>query len=157
MTLIKYLLIFILFSSFVSVSAQEVLVLKKIGSMRRSTYKVGDAIAFTFKDDNLKKRLVIRGLREDTIIFNAGAVPVNSIGTIYIKNDFRSWNPGTYINVLAIAGVGYTGLSLANEQRVSKGTLFTSAALVGSAVFLNFLKRKKVKIKNNIRLEVEGI
>lgn len=134
---------------------QPFLILKKEGTFRRSIYQAGDVLSFKLKNDKQRKNLVIKEMYGDTILFAAGPVTVDEIATVYIKNDYRNWNPSTYSFFFIIAGTGYVGLGAINDGKVEQGAWLTSAALVSSGILISLLKRKKVNIRNKIKLKIQ--
>ncbi len=156
MTFYKYLiLIILLVVACKHAHAQPYLILNKTGTLRKSVYQPGDLFSFELKNDKQRKNLVIKELREDTIVFTGGDIDISEIGTVYIKNDFRSWNPTAYSSFFIVAGAGYIGLGAVNDKKVSANTMATSAALVSTGILINIFKRKKVKVEDRIRLAIQ--
>lgn len=156
MTFHKYLILIILLVVACQHSyAQPYLILKKTGTFRRSVYQPGDLFSFELKNEKQRKNLVIKELRDDTIVFTGGDIDISEIGTVYIKNDFRSWNPSTYSSFFIIAGAGYIGLAAVNDRKVSANIMATSAVLVSTGILIKIFKRKKVKVEDRVRLEIQ--
>ena len=153
--IIKSFLIFVLLIVVVDMTcAQPYLILRKEGTRRRSVYQKGDILSFRLKNDKQRKNLEIKELYADTIVFKGGPVTIDEIGAVYIKADYRNWNPATYTYFLVIAGTGYAGLAAVNDRKVGANTIATSSALVASGLIIHFLKQRKVKIKNKVKLEI---
>jgi len=151
---IKLLVTIIILLKLTELKAQPYLLLYKDGSLRKSQYHAGDPISFKLKGDDQKKTLIIKNLMDSTIVFEGGEVALNEISTVYIKEDFRSWSPSTYATVLFIAGTGYMGLELINDNTISQNTAITSATLISLGALIHLVKRKKVKINDKYKLKI---
>ena len=148
--LIKNLLVsIVLLFSVISMSGQQVLLLKKPGKIKYYTYRIGDDIIFKTQKHNTKVYGIIYRITDTSMVVNGKyEVLLNDIVKIYRDR----WGVRFLQQITRYAGLGYFGLDVLNRAIngqgpiVQKQTLIIAISLVGFSYALYPLHVRTMKI-----------
>lgn len=149
---LSFLLLLFLFQG---LSAQDYLLIRKKGSMRRYEYRVGDT--FVYKQKGMKEFFKDRITQfvDSTIVMENNIVLIEQIIEVDVQNAFTN-RPQLLLaaeRTLPTIGYGLLAIDLfnntvvdGNEFSLDKGTTITSGALVVSGYALKAFRRKRIDL-----------
>ncbi len=124
------------------------------------TYRAGDVISFSTREDGSRMTSQISGFEGDTlIVFKNYKINPADITVMYVDEKTMGWYfPRHQIDeILMIAGLGYPLLDLINEsiingRAVDRDVLIVGGALFGAGFLARWLISDKIKIKGRRKL-----
>jgi len=158
---LKKILLLLFSITGLSATAQDYLVLEKMGTKKRYEYFPDDQLTFKIVDEEHFRKDRIVALSDSSILFASGRVPLKEIERI--KPPASSWMAATG-GTLVIAGIGYYLIDTFNQTVIAgnkysndEAVLRTSLILAGTGAGLILFSTKKVKLNNNWRIRMVDI
>jgi uncharacterized protein with WD repeat len=155
----KLILVLVIFVVSSGASAQETLVLEKIGTLTRYSFHLGDDIKIRTKNQNRMVRSYMWNLTDSSVtIGSRTTIQLSDISAVYIHYYF----PALMNRILFYAGAGYFILDSFNnlinkEQVFVPQTMIISGCLLGASLAFIPLSQKKCRIGIRWKLKVMDI
>ena len=156
----KLTLLILLIGLSVTSSAQNFLVLEKMGTKKRFEFHKGEQMEVILNDDDFFTRITIVELKDSLITTDYETIPLSDIRAVHLMNKSRylkNWGPP-----LIAAGVILFGIDIINQTTGSNsgsyspsaGITTASIALVGVGTIFTFAGKDKIKLKKWWRLRI---
>lgn len=160
-TLLVLFLVFFHFSS----QGQNVLLLEKSGTKKRTVFKSGDEIRFKLKGEKHFRHDHIISVKDSSIIFHYNKINLEEIIEVDIrKKDFLNFNLKQAGSRIQIVGGMYIVLDQFNksvvqgrEWQFEEDVWVTGAVLFAAGTGIKFLHPKKFKVGGRYRLHIINI
>ena len=148
-----------------STQAQNILVLEKIGTKKKTTFKSGDLIRFKLKEEKHFRQDHIVSVKDSSLVFHYNKFGIDEIAQIDIsKKDFTTVDVKKIGTLLQVAGLGYIAIDNLNryviqgeEYVFDESVWITGGVLFVAGTGLKFLKPKKFKVGGRYRLRITNI
>jgi len=145
--------------------AQNVLMLEKTGSNKRTFFKSGDEIRYKLENEDHFRRDYIVSLKDSSIVFHYNKIDIDEIEVVDIsKKDFIKVNLKKIGTLLQVSGGFYILLDQFNktvvqgkEWEFEEDVWITGAVLVVAGTAIKFLHPRKFKVGRKYKLRIINI
>jgi len=145
--------------------AQNVLMLEKTGSNKRTFFKSGDEIRYKLENEDHFRRDYIVSLKDSSIVFHYNKIDIDEIEVVDIsKKDFIKVNLKKIGTLLQVSGGFYILLDQFNktvvqgkEWEFEEDVWITGAVLVAAGTAIKFLHPRKFKVGRKYKLRIINI
>lgn len=159
----SFLVLFLLFA--ISTFGQNVLMLDKSGTRKKTFFKSGDDIRYKLKGEDHFRQDYIVSIKDSSLIFHYNKININEISTIDIRNkNFIKFNLKQAGTLLQISGAMYIVLDQFNKNVVQgrewefeDDVWITGAVLIAAGTGVKFLHPRKFKVGGRYNLRIINI
>lgn len=162
---VKILITLFLFVLSTYTLAQNVLLLEKTGTNKRTTFRSGDLIRYKLADEDHYRNDYIVSIKDSSLVFHYHKINIEEISEIDIrKKNFIDIDLEKVGSAMQIAGAGYVVLDNFNRYVVQgenyefdNDVWITGGALIAIGTGVKFLKPRKFKVGGKYKLRIIDI
>lgn len=144
---------------------QNVLMLQKEGTKKKTFFKSGDEIRYKLKGEDHYRRDYIVSIKDSSLIFHYNKINIDEISEIDIrKKNFIKFNFKKTGNALQLSGIMYIvldnfnkGVVQGRELEFEEDVWLTGAVLIAAGTGVKFLHPKKFKVGGRYKLRIINI
>jgi len=148
-----------------ALNAQNILILEKTGTKKKTTFKSGDFIRYKLKDQDHYLQDHIVSVKDSSLVFHYNKVSINEIEAIDIsKKRFAPIDLKKIGTLMQVVGIGYIAIDNLNRY-VVQGEEYEfdeSVWILGGSLFvagtgMKLLRPRKFKVGGRFRIRVIDI
>lgn len=138
-------------------TAQNYLLVRKIGSTRKFEFYKGDSFTYQQKGEPIYFTDIITELKDSLIVLENNIINISQIKAIDVRNA-QSNRPGIYRvaeGTLPTLGIGLLAIDFINNSIIEgnkfsldEGTTTAAGLMIGTGLLLKAVRRKKIDLEN---------